>query len=277
MSLAHLIDEPELPENLRLLRRIGSGAAGNCYQVTDVTGTDLALKVVSADWEDREMESLQALRKIPAHPALTQIFGCGKLSDGRFYYTMELADNADGPESYQADTLAFRMRNGVIELPALLKILSILASGAEHLHRHGLFHGDIKPENILFINGAPKLADYGTLSGSQSGTAGFVPENPASGVDRDCYALGMTLYCAWSGLDASLFPQLPESFDPEELRRVRQIYLKACHSAATRRFTSASELMTALEQAALPVRSSWIRDHRLPILPAAGEMRPPRT
>lgn len=254
MNLAHLIDLPKLPENLRLIRPIGSGAAGSCFLVTDITDQALALKIVSEKWEERELESIRALRKIPSHPALAQILGSGKLSDGRFYYTMELADNAGTETDYQADTLGCRMKNRVIPLPELLRIITTAASGAEHLHGHGLFHGDVKPENIIFVNGAPKLADFGTLSSDRSGTAGFYPENPVSGADRDCYALGMTLYCAWSGLDASLFPQLPESFDPEEWRRIRKIYLQACSPVVRRRFASASALISALNEAAQPRR-----------------------
>ena len=249
MSLSHLTDLPEIPENLRLHCRIGSGAAGHCFLVTDITDKALALKVVSADWTARESESLRAFRKIPAHHALAQIYGAGRLPDGRLYYTMELADNAGSDELYQADTLAYRLKNRSVPLQELLRIISVAASGAEFLHRHDLFHGDIKPENIIFVNGEPKLADFGTLSAERSGTAGFVPENPASGVDRDCYALGMTLYCAWSGLDAASFPVLPATFDRNERMAVRKIYLRACHSAAPRRFATAADLINALEKA----------------------------
>lgn len=263
MSIAHLIELPELPENLRLRGRIGHGAAGSCYLVTDITDQTLALKVVSEKWEERELESIRVFRKIPSHPALAQIFSSGKLPDGRFYYTMELADNAGSEENYQADTLAYRMENRPLPLPEILRILSATASGAEHLHKHGLFHGDIKPENIIFVNGRPKLADFGTLSGGRSGTAGYVPENPVSGIDRDCYALGMTLYCAWSGRDAADFPDPPETYDPDEWKRVRKIYLRACSPAARRRFDSASALIAALEEAAQTRRRVFTRKRLL--------------
>lgn len=256
MNFAHLMQPPELPDDLRLRGRIGHGAAGSCYLVTDITDQALALKIVSEKWEERELESIRVFRKIPSHPALAQIFSSGKLPDGRFYYTMELADNAGSGGDYQADTLAYRIKNRILPLPEILRILSATASGAEHLHRNGLFHGDIKPENIIFVNGSPKLADFGTLSGGRSGTAGFVPEDPVSGIDRDCYALGMTLYCAWSGRDASDFPDPPETYDPDEWKRVRKIYLRACSPAARRRFASASALIAALEEAASPRHSS---------------------
>ena len=262
-SLEHLIDLPELPENLRLRGRIGNGAAGSCYLVTDITDQTLALKIVTEKWEERELESIRTFRKIPSHPALAQIFSSGKLPDGRFYYTMELADNAGTEAEYQSDTLASRMKNRLLPLPEILGIISACASGAEHLHKNGLFHGDIKPENIIFVNGSPKLADFGTLSSGHSGTAGFTPENPVSGADRDCYALGMTLYCAWSGRDAADFPDPPETYDPEEWQRVRKIYLRACSTAARRRFASASVLISALEEAARPRRRVFTRKRLL--------------
>ena len=134
MRLSHLLQPPEMPEDLRLRRRIGNGAAGNCFLVTDITGKDLALKVVSAEWSTRELESVRALRNIPAHHALTQIFSSGRLSDGHFYYTMELADNAGGADAYQADTLAYRMEKRAVPLAELLQIISVAASGAALMH-----------------------------------------------------------------------------------------------------------------------------------------------
>ena len=116
MSLAHLTDLPAIPEDLRLRCRIGNGAAGHCFLVTDVTDQALALKVVSAEWAACESGSIRAFRKIPAHPALAQIYGAGNLPDGRFYYTMELADNAGNDGLYRADTLAYRLKPGLISV-----------------------------------------------------------------------------------------------------------------------------------------------------------------
>ena len=253
MNLAPMLPPPEMPPGLRLIGRIGRGAAGDLFRVADVTGKELALKIVRSGWHDRELDSVKLFRRLPAHPALAQILQTGELADGGFFYTMELADNA-AEDGYRPDTLADRLKNRPPALPELMKIMDAVAAGAGHLHEHRLFHGDIKPENIIFVNGQPKLADFGTLSGADSGTAGFVPDDPASGVDRDCCALGKTLYCAWSGLDAADFPAPPASYNDREFKIVRKIYMRACSDAATRRFASTADFRAALVSAAAPRR-----------------------
>ena len=36
-----------------------------------------------------------------------------------------------------------------------------LLDGLSFLHKHGLVHRDIKPDNIIFVNGKAKLSDPG--------------------------------------------------------------------------------------------------------------------
>ena len=249
VNLSHLLSLPEAPEGLHIRQRIDSGGAGEVFLASDLTDQPLALKIVSNNWHERELESLRALRRLPAHPALVQLLQLGELPDGRLYYTMELADNA-GKTDYLPDTLDLRIKNRTLPYRELLKTMRAAASAAGHLHRHGLFHGDIKPENIIYVNGEPKLADFGTLSAERSGTAGFLPDNPESGSDRDCYALGKTLYCAWSGRDAAAFPDPPERFDAGEWRKLRAIYLRACNPVRRRRFASATARSTSSSCAA---------------------------
>jgi serine/threonine protein kinase len=38
-----------------------------------------------------------------------------------------------------------------------------LATALKHLHSHGLIHRDVKPGNVIFVNGVPKLADIGLV------------------------------------------------------------------------------------------------------------------
>ncbi|MBE6364976.1 MAG: hypothetical protein E7053_04400 [Lentisphaerae bacterium] len=249
MNIDHLTTIPEMPAGLTMLRRIGNGGAGNIFMVQDITGKFLALKAINPRWHQKELDAITDLRNLPAHPAVTQIYQTGKLSDGNFFYTMELADNAGNIQHYIPDTLAYRIVNGKLSAADALSTIRVVTAGVAHLHNHQLFHGDIKPENIIFINGQAKISDFGTLSESgNAGTAGFIPDDPVNGIDRDCYALAKTLYCAYSGCDAADFPSPPEKFNADEFRIIRQLYIKGCAGQVKKRFSSISDWQNALDQ-----------------------------
>ena len=241
----------ELPEQLKMVSKINNGGAGEVFRVKDITGKILALKIINSQWHEKEFLAISALRDLPAHPALTQIFQAGLLADGRLFYTMEIADNISAiPDiEYIPDTLANRINTNKLLFEDILKIFIEIADAVAHLHHNNSWHGDIKPDNIIFINGKPKLADFGTLSADgKSGTAGFCIDNCVSAADRDCYALAKTLYCAWSGLDVSEYPSLPETFNQQEARLIRRIYHKGCSSIPRKRFANATEFITALKK-----------------------------
>ena len=72
-----------------------------------------------------------------------------------------------------------------------------IAEGLDYLHRKELIHRDVKPSNLIFIDGKCRLADIGlvALLGQRSfvGTEGFVaPEGPGTAAS-DIFSLGMVL------------------------------------------------------------------------------------
>ena len=212
------------------LCRCGTGAFGAVWLVRDAVGRKLALKIVSkfslgGDWE-REFRGLRSYQnQVKEHPNLIRIFHIEDCPEF-FYYTMECADNllADaGTEQYEPTTLATRLRKeGALSAREVRDIFDQLLDGLAQLHAAGLIHRDIKPDNIIFSGGVPKLGDIGLVSSathtmSLVGTREFIPPEYLTGQKKlptqeiDVYALGKTLFCAFSGQDPGRYPLLPRS------------------------------------------------------------------
>jgi serine/threonine-protein kinase len=147
---------------------------------------------------------------------------------GARYYLM--MDFVDGPTLEELASQSARP----LEESAALAWTEQVGSALQTLHRVGIVHRDVKPDNIkiresdktamLLDFGLTKKVEeaggYGTapLSGTtRFGTLGYAPENAEEREHperrSDIYALGMTLYRVLSGRD----PQ-----EPQQLAEMRQ-------------------------------------------------------
>src|ERR1700729_3493961 len=111
------------------------------------------------------------------------------------------------PENYVPKTLFSELKSKS-KLPAseCIQIGISLSAALENLHRHGLIHRDIKPGNIVFVNGVPKLADIGLVTDldvtiSYVGTEGYIPPEGPTSSRADIYGLGKVLYEISTGTD----------------------------------------------------------------------------
>jgi serine/threonine protein kinase len=126
-----------------------------------------------------------------------------------------------------------------------------------------LTHRDIKPQNIIFVDGHPKLADVGLTAEIRPpdqertfvGTPGYMPPPPEmpGTVQSDLYALGMVLYVLSTGRNAAYFPEISTTLvgspTPADFFPLNNVILKACHPDCKERYTSAAEMHAALEEA----------------------------
>jgi len=254
------------PSNIKAYRPIalcGSGAYGSVYLISDAAGGRYALKIVDKNviggsWE-REFRGLKHYRtQVSEHPNLIKIFHIEDCGDF-FYYTMEAADDLAEGNGYFPATLANLIRKrGHLPAENLRETFKSLLDGLEHLHNAKMIHRDIKPDNIIFVNGVPKFGDIGLLDTtthtlSLAGTQDFVPPEYLLGQEKeptaeiDIYALGKTLYCAFTGNDADEFPFVaPELLKNPEYRIFNRLVRAACTPERSLRLKSAAAFRKAL-------------------------------
>jgi Protein kinase domain/Concanavalin A-like lectin/glucanases superfamily len=253
----------------QLVCLISRGSYGEVWLARNSLGTHRAVKLVfSARFSDqrpfaRELSGVQKFEPVSRlHENLVDVLQVGRNeAQGYFYCVMELADDASGapaidPSSYRPRTLASELADSKrLPISRCLEIGIGIASALAFLHARGLIHRDVKPSNIIFINGIPKLADIGLvteLSEARSyvGTEGFIPPEGPGTVQSDLYSLGKVLYELSTGKDRHDFPALPSflgnpALDQQALE-LNKIILRACRADPSRRYRSASRMRTDL-------------------------------
>lgn len=287
------------PPNIRdheTLRLIGRGAFGEVWLARSVTGVLRAVKVVwredydNPDAFEREFEALKRFEPISRrHEGLVPILQVGRSDqEGFYYYVMELADDLEtgrdiDAATYKPHTLGLQMRRDKrVSAEECIKLGATIAEGLDYLHRNQLIHRDVKPSNLIFIDGIGRLADIGlvALLGQRSfvGTEGFVaPEGPGTAAS-DIFSLGMVLYEASTGKDRLDFPDIPScsetGADLELWRRLHDAICTACAPKAKQRFVSAREMALALRGEPLPssrkLMWSWIAAGSVALVLAVG-------
>ena len=242
----------------QILAKCGSGAYGITFLARNPLGQQVIIKIVGdLNGGERELAGLRNYMLVAGkHPNLLQIYHIGEHEDG-FYYTMEAADNIGSDSEYIPATLGnfFRQQKRFTPDEAV-KIIRELAAGLQVMHNAGLIHRDIKPDNIIFVNGKPKLSDPGLVitlgeNASFAGTPGFIPPELLTGcgvVDHkaDIYALGKVFYCLVTGLPAKRYPELPVNLRIDVCRQLYPVLTRMCNSKPEKRFKSVEEMLQNL-------------------------------
>lgn len=260
---------PSIPDH-DVLRKIGGGAYGEVWMARAVTGALRAVKVVfREDFSDertfeREFEGILKFEPISRdHPGLVNILHVGRSPNGTsfYYYVMELGDDVHtgqdiNPVEYEARTLRADGTVGVrLDTDLCIDVGLSLSEALAHLHSCGLAHRDVKPSNVIFVNGKAKLADIGLVAarGQRTfvGTEGFVPPEGPGSAQADVYSLGKVLYEIATGKDRLEFPELPDTL-PGGLEKKRwlelnQIICEICEPRISKRtINTADKLADAL-------------------------------
>ena len=187
----------ELEKEYDLIQYLGSGGFGHVYQAKTREGTVIAIKVlteVDARSEDIFFRELKVWQDL-VHDNIV------KLIRPRFHpaplFEMEYADGGDLGSLLEGDKPLPRDR--------ACQVASDIAQGLQYAHSYNIVHGDLKPENVLFMKtGEAKITDWGLgkFATSTSRGRGYTPGYAAPEqiekfiIDKrsDVYQLGLLLY-----------------------------------------------------------------------------------
>ncbi len=217
---SHPVFDRPLAGRYRVEAEIGRGGTSIVYRAHDLQrGGDVAIKVLrlelsettAADRFASEVRRHQALR----HPNILPVLDYG---DERPLLFCVLPLMTGG-------TLRDRLQHErQLETAEAIAIARSIARALGHAHEQGVVHRDVKPENILFADGVPFLADFGiarvmeladgvasTTTGVVRGTGPYMSPEQAVGekhVDgrTDVYSLGCVLYEMLTGMQPFVGP-----------------------------------------------------------------------
>jgi len=195
----------------RVERILGQGASGRVYRATSPDGSVIALKELQfatvpgaqqIDAFEREAATLKTLH----HPRIPRFIASFQEGEGvqlRLYLAAEFIEG---------EPLSARIARGPLSEAELREAATQVLQVLAYLHKLGLLHRDIKPDNLIVRPGGELvLVDFGSarrLQGSRTfgatlvGTFGYMPTEQLGGtVDAtsDLYALGATLLHAATG------------------------------------------------------------------------------
>lgn len=216
-SLLDVLPLGELPrlgariDDFRLERVLADGRNSRLFRAIDErTGRPVVLKFPHPRLGEEPAQRAAFLREawVAAHlrsPWLGEVLDFVPERRSRLYAVMPW---------YEGESLEQRLRRPPpLGLEEGIAIGLRLAKAAAALHRAGVVHRDIKPDNVLLERGGGlRLLDFGIarIKKLEEGPPGEVPGTPsymapelfagASGDERsDIFALGVTLYRAFSG------------------------------------------------------------------------------
>jgi len=190
--------------NFQILGTLGSGAHSTILHVRRSTDSkQYALKVVPLDTKEDFKFLEQAQHEIRVahlldHKNLIKVYTLETVRDWLFRVRKAhlLIEYVNGKT---LDTVKG------LSLPRLVQVFERIASGMVHMHRRGIFHADLKPNNLLLSRtGDVKIIDFGLAhikgeaKGRVQGTPEYMaPEQARSGTVNertDIYNFGATMY-----------------------------------------------------------------------------------
>src|SRR5436190_709488 len=266
-----------------IVERLGAGGMGQVFKATHkYLGATRVIKVVhpqiveNKDAQDRFLREARAATKV-THPNVAAMYDFAELPDGSHYMVSEFIDG---------ENLAQKLRaRGTLPPKEALKIIIQTLNGLEAIHKAGIIHRDVSPENIMLTRdgtvkiidlGVAKVDDVAEVNATRTGIfvgklryaspeqLGLMNEGERIDGRADVYATGMVLYELLTGRppyeakspheyflihtreQEAAISALPPDMPGSEA--IQNALKRALARDRNLRFSSAREFATALEE-----------------------------
>jgi eukaryotic-like serine/threonine-protein kinase len=163
-------------EHYEILRRLGAGGSGVVYLANDTLLTrPVVLKILRRGLLTQGQMRTTVLREARLasaieHPNVCAIYEVGETGE-EAYIVMQFVPGQS------LDTLIAR---GPANIQLVLSVGIQIADGLQAAHGLGIFHRDLKPQNVMLTDGGlVKILDFGLARRLHPEEAGFDPSKPA--------------------------------------------------------------------------------------------------
>ncbi|CAD7969278.1 unnamed protein product [Amoebophrya sp. A120] len=246
----------------KLLSKKGEGTFSEVLKSQSIkTGRYVAIKCMKNRFESidqvNNLREIQALRRLQGHANIITLHEV--LYDeptGRLALVFELMDM----NLYEL----IRGRRHYVPEEKVRTFMRSLLRALDHMHRNGIFHRDVKPENLLLQEDTLKLADLGSCRGiySRPPYTEYISTRwyraPECLLTDGFYSYKMDLFaagCVWFEVMA-LFPLFPGQNEMDQLQKIHGI-LGTPNEEVLRKFKLNSDV-------AFPEKKGTGIDHLIP-------------
>jgi eukaryotic-like serine/threonine-protein kinase len=172
-------------EHYEIIRRLGAGGSGVVYLANDtLLQRPVVLKILRAGVMSAEQLRSTVLREARLasaieHPNVCGIYEVGESRDGG-YIVMQYVPG---------QSLDHLIAQGPANRQLVLSVGIQVADGLQAAHALGIFHRDLKPQNVMLTDGGlAKILDFGLARRLPPEDANFDPSKPALAKDASVAA-----------------------------------------------------------------------------------------